>query len=144
VMDCKKCHKQCNADCCGIFFIPKDIFDRNQDKIVNRDFQFTQVDEVSLIEDLIAGNASTKAPHVVAQTKDLKCCFLNKDLSCNIYDDRPFVCRKFGDESSLHMTCQFQAKDGRVRSRQERRSLERKQHDQLMILKEQMEKDGNP
>lgn len=34
------------------------------------------------------------------------------------------VCREFGTESHLYMTCSYQASDGRVRSRQERRRVE--------------------
>lgn len=75
---------------------------------------------------------------VLPMTENLKCCFLNTDLSCNIYDDRPNICKKFGDESHSFMTCHFQDKHGRIRSRQERRKLERANHvtstDLLKIL----------
>jgi len=63
---------------------------------------------------------------IVPITDDLKCTFLKDDFTCNIYHDRPHVCKKFGDETHLMMTCVFQDKNGRERSRQERRNLERK------------------
>lgn len=53
------------------------------------------------------------------------CPFLGLDDKCSVYADRPPVCKKFGDGSSAFMTCSYQAPDGRVRSRQERRQVER-------------------
>jgi Fe-S-cluster containining protein len=138
-MDCKKCHEQCKAACCTVFFIPKEIFDRNLDKIVTQPEKIDVVEDVFLIEDLVEGREKPRPRlHIVAHTEDLKCCFLNKDLSCNIYEDRPYVCRKFGDESNITMTCSFQAKDGRIRSRQERRKLERIQMDNFNALKKKV------
>lgn len=48
-------------------------------------------------------------------TEDLFCPFLKKDLSCAIYEDRPDVCRKFGDESHELLCCPVQDKDGNAR-----------------------------
>ncbi len=58
-------------------------------------------------------------------TKTHRCPFLTYDLKCNIYENRPFVCREFGKESHERLKCSFQDKDGRERSRQERRLIER-------------------
>jgi Fe-S-cluster containining protein len=63
--------------------------------------------------------------HDLLLTEDRRCVFLNDDLSCNVYEDRPWVCKKYGDESCSFMTCPFQSKEGRIRSRQERRKIER-------------------
>ena len=65
-------------------------------------------------------------PCIIPITEDAKCTFLKDDFTCNIYDDQPKVCKKFGDETHLMMTCVYQDKNGRIRSRQERRTLERK------------------
>ena len=53
------------------------------------------------------------------------CPFLGLDDRCSVYDDRPDICRVFGDESSSVASCAYQDKDGRARSRQERRAVER-------------------
>jgi Fe-S-cluster containining protein len=63
----------------------------------------------------------------VAENGEQVCPFLGMDDKCSIYGDRPELCRKFGDESHIMMTCSFQAKDGRIRSRQERRKVQRDQ-----------------
>lgn len=63
--------------------------------------------------------------HIVLRTEDGKCVFLKDNLDCAIYEDRPWICRKFGDESCGMLTCSWKAKDGRIRSRQEKRKIER-------------------
>src|SRR5258708_3968345 len=129
MMDCKSCHAQCKAACCGIAPMPLDIFERNKDKIVQQPGSIERFNGPDIPDDLqnISVQEIKKDVEMVLPiTKNLKCCFLNEDFSCNIYDDRPRICRKFGDESHIFMTCMWQAKDGRIRSRQERRGLERK------------------
>ena len=44
---------------------------------------------------------------------------------CKIYNERPEVCKRFGDESHPALCCPYQDKNGRVRSRAERRYTER-------------------
>lgn len=88
-----KCRiSRCNACCC--YNIP---FDRNElirfaDKIVN-----------PVLFTLPLGLA------LVAYTNEKpmlnKCPFLRKDFKCNIYDNRPDVCRKFGQIEEL--PCKF-------------------------------------
>lgn len=107
--DCFKCHSKCKAVCCNVCPIEKEIYERNLDK------------RLRSIEKL-----SSLGAHVIPITSDGKCVFLKDDLTCNIYDDRPFLCKKFGDETHLMMTCAYQDKNGRHRSRQEKRALERK------------------
>lgn len=117
-MDCTKCHSRCNAECCSCTSpIPKDIYERNKDKIVTQPIQIIETDG--------KGRDFKDEKAIVALTEHHKCIFLNIDLSCNIYEDRPWICKKFGDESHPYLTCSHQSKDGRVRSRQERRAIER-------------------
>lgn len=40
-----------------------------------------------------------------------KCPFLRKDCKCNIYENRPDVCRKFGEISEL--PCKFWQKESK-------------------------------
>jgi Fe-S-cluster containining protein len=60
---------------------------------------------------------------VIPLTEDGYCPFLNKDLTCNIYEDRPSVCQKYGTERHSTLRCPYQDKNGRTRSRQETRKI---------------------
>lgn len=112
--DCKKMHPKCKAQCCGIVPIPKEIYDANKDKLVRP--------IVNLLDVVIA---------YIPVTEDHYCPFLNEDLSCNIYEERPEVCKKFGDESHKMLICPYLDKNGKERSRQfmrsERRNIEKYQ-----------------
>ena len=106
--DCKKLHPICKANCCGIVPFPKSIYYANQDKM-NR-----QPIDTMIVES-----------DIIPITNDGHCVFLNEDLSCNIYDQRPDVCRKYGDESHPMLCCPVLDKHGRERSRQGKRMIER-------------------
>ena len=124
----------------------KELFERNKHKIVREVLEIKEFDGPAVTQEgfVNEGIFSLKTikeaaivTHVIPLTKDARCCFLNEDLSCNIYDERPHICRKFGDESHMFMTCLFQSKDGRIRSRQEQRALVRKMDkNKLNILAE--------
>jgi len=59
-------------------------------------------------------------------TKDDYCAFFNRGmLMCKVQDDKPKICQAYGDESNIIMTCSWMSKKGRIRSRQERRKIER-------------------
>jgi hypothetical protein len=58
------------------------------------------------------------------------------DYQCNIYEDRPNVCREYGNESSIDMSCPYLKKDGTSRSRQERRSIQRTVDKGLKVLQD--------
>ena len=102
-------HPKCKAACCGIVPIPKHIYEANwKEKI-------TEPDEILETEDAY-----------IPITKTGKCVFLKKDLSCNIYENRPDICKKFGDESHPMLCCPVADKNGKERSRQDKRRIERK------------------
>jgi Fe-S-cluster containining protein len=63
---------------------------------------------------------------VVLETENFACPYLSDTFHCSIYRDRPDVCKLYGNESQINLTCQYQDKNGRMRSRQERRAVERK------------------
>ena len=65
------------------------------------------------------GISSKEGEVVLPFTKDLSCPFLKEDLSCAIYEDRPNICRKFGDETHILMSCPVQKHDGEPRSIEE-------------------------
>lgn len=115
-MNCAKCILKCKADCCrGPVPMPKEFVESHQ-----------PIRPIVGVYDL--GNGMV-APVAIEELPDGKkggvCPFLGFDNKCSVYNDRPFVCKKFGDESSDFMTCSFQSADGRIRSRQERRHIER-------------------
>jgi Fe-S-cluster containining protein len=108
-MNCDQCLKECKAACCGCFPIPKELYEKNKDKIVSPIKELPIGDDIMLI------------------TEYLSCAFLTKDFKCNIYNERPEICRKFGDETHLCLICSYQDKDGNIRSRQMRRKILREQ-----------------
>lgn len=108
-MNCSKCINKCKAACCGIVPIPVSIYEKHKHK-ANR-----EVLKENVFDDII-----------IPKTKDCVCPFLSDDFSCLIYEERPDICKKFGDESHLLMTCSFQSNDGQIRSRPEKREIQRK------------------
>jgi len=151
--DCDKMKPKCKACCCAPTPMPREILERNRDKLARAMVEEFHFEGPILTEDSFKNPKSVKEGEMVLPIGEpdpggtnQRCPFLTKDWKCNIYEDRPFVCREFGKESHLMMHCKFQDKDGRVRSRQEQRMIERKQcrgshalHDAVM-----KDKDGNP
>ena len=102
---CKKYHPICKANCCGVVPIPRSLWQRKQHAIQRP------------IKDIFKGEAKNKATGkreniVIPITEDHHCPFLKKDLSCAIYEDRPPLCKKYGDDSHPLMTCPMQDKHG--------------------------------
>lgn len=108
--DCKRQHSKCKAICCGIIVFEKDFWEKHQDKVT------TNPVEIVLFPD---------SKNVMPRTESGYCAFLREDHHCNIYDERPDICRKYGDESTPHMSCPYLKKDGTERSRQQRRAIQR-------------------
>jgi Fe-S-cluster containining protein len=111
-MNCEGCLARCKGECCQNVPLPKRLFTAERKcfrpirKILDVGDQFGE-------------------PYIVPVTDDNRCPFLDPEFHCSIYDERPIVCQKFGDESCTFLTCSWQDKDGRMRSRQERRNLDR-------------------
>lgn len=119
-MNCKAFHSACKASCCS--FVP---FDRT--------FFMQRFDKISRpVKELLDFGGGDVLP----VTESGSCPFLNADYSCNIYNERPFVCRKYGDETDLMMTCAHQTKNGVARPKKEREKIERKQE---TAVKERLE-----
>ena len=85
----KKCDVSvCHAECCGIVPIP--------DKLIA---QFS----VYLNKDTKIEKAFFLPPDVsICVTPAGRCGFLNSENRCLIYDNRPEICRIFGDPKSKH------------------------------------------
>lgn len=117
-MSCQNCNKfksECGAECCYTAPIDKNIYQRN----------FTS--SVRPVIELIELDSTTVLP----MTTDGKCLFLKEDLSCNIYNDRPMLCRKFGDESHINLTCAYQKKDGSARGPKDKAKVQKAQSEKL-------------
>lgn len=56
--------------------------------------------------------------HVIPVTDSGYCPFLKEDLKCAIYEDRPDLCKKFGDESHPAMCCPMQDNNGNPRDKE--------------------------
>jgi len=62
--------------------------------------------------------------HVAVTKKgSATCAFLADDITCAIYDVRPDVCKRFGDESHPNLTCPYKKANGTIRPRHERRRI---------------------
>ena len=105
-MNCDKCLLQCKAACCGVVPFDKKFVEKNKP---SRKVKSTQ----------------EFGDKVILETEDLTCPYLSKDYKCTIYDDRPEVCRLFGNETHKYLTCPYQTKDGKIRDRADRRRIEK-------------------
>lgn len=144
--DCDKIKSKCKACCCAPTPMPREIFERNRHRIARGLVEELYFDGPILDEESFKNPSGVlEGPMVVPVGEpdegeiNQRCPFLTKDFKCNIYEDRPFVCREFGKETHLMMKCRFQDKDGRIRSRQDMRQIDRKQnrgahalHDKVM------------
>ena len=100
----------CKARCCGVFPIEEEIFERNKDKIVE---PLAEIQKVKAMHD------GKEIYCYILSTYTMQCAFVKPNLRCNIYDDRPLVCRRFGvcdPERFPMLHCPFQLPDGTIRN----------------------------
>lgn len=121
--ECKKYHSCCQAHCCGIVPIPIPIWQRNQHNLQQEVLEKHKV--------YATGQDEVRHTCVLPITKNALCPFLKEDLSCAIYEDRPKICRQFGDESHWALRCPMQHADGTPRSEEDRIRLTSKVDDWL-------------
>lgn len=93
---CKFCKKQikenkCRAYCCNVFLMDKEIFERNKHKAR----KFIKIEIIQ----------HKDVDYMIPLTPDLKCCFLTPELTCSIYNDRPSICRSFGNSNIAVFAC---------------------------------------
>ena len=119
MFDCKKLHTKCKAVCCKSVPIEKAVYERNVDKIIQAPISTEGFEGVDGLE-------NRTVSLIFPITKNGYCPFLREDLLCNIQDDKPSVCVKYGSEIVPCLKCPFQDKNGRVRARQETRLILRK------------------
>jgi len=120
-MDCSKCTDRCGAECCSN--VP-----------MTKAFMASHKPVREIVELVPFGDNM-----VVPITKSGRCPFLSEDYKCTVYKDRPAVCRVFGDESTIFATCSWQDSQGRLRSRQEKKQLDRLQAKREVQLRRAMQ-----
>lgn len=108
--ECKKYHCQCEAKCCGIVPLPQKVWSDNQAKIQR------EVKECHKANAIDPDDGKRKN-FFLPITEDGYCPFLTKDFDCAIYEQRPKVCKKFGDETHWALRCPMQHADGSPRTR---------------------------
>ena len=104
---------RCKADCCGPTPFPREFIVANYVNIpAGLEYSLKVVPRQEV---------------VIPMTEDDHCIFLNRQsFSCQIYDERPQICREFGNESHRLLSCPHMDSSGKYRLRQQRRNLQRK------------------
>ena len=95
-----QCMAGCKAECCGNVPISKLLIKRRRNKIHRR------YEKIELGNGLI---------HPV--TVDHYCIFLDKQFHCDIYKERPFVCKMYGTIEELQ--CPYIDINGKKRTEEE-------------------------
>lgn len=117
-MNCNSHIKRCKAACCGIVPIPEIYLRLYKNKIYDKVFTIKKLEKNMII----------------AETLNLKCIFLNKKNQCSIYDNRPEVCKMFGNESHILLTCLFQDKNGISRNKKDKKIIKEKANEYITNL----------
>lgn len=88
-MKCERNLAKCQAQCCGpVPFDPKTYRKHKKLREVKKEMK-------------------TPDGLIVPVTEDLTCPFLDNFLRCSVYEERPDVCRKFGDGSHPLLVCPY-------------------------------------
>lgn len=122
--NCKIFHSKCKADCCSFVPIDRKIYVENFDKQARHVKELVEMDAIG--------------DFVVPVTEDGKCVFLSSDLNCNIYENRPDVCKKFGNETHINLTCSYQTKNGLKRSKKDFEKIQNIQGEQINKFLQQL------
>ncbi len=124
MFDCSKvCPKKCKADCCGYVPMEKEFWEKHKHK--------AQV-EVKVLK--------WSTGHVIPLTKNLACCFLDKDYRCVIYEDRPIVCRLFGTKNVKGLRCPYLKPNGYKRGKKERLKLVGENNENMVRIAKRINK----
>ena len=86
----KRCNVlKCKADCCNYAPLPLDLLGTYKSKIITPP---VTLQPMGFIEGRLWGYAITNPKNLLAS----KCPFLTPNNSCNIYPNRPQICREYG------------------------------------------------
>ena len=98
-----KCLEKCGF-CCSFVFILKETYEKHKDKFQKPVKVVYQVgNEVGII------------------TFDRACAFLTDDKRCAIYEDRPEVCKQFGETKQI--PCPYLKPNGNPRSQADKKKI---------------------
>lgn len=106
----KKCNiAECKAACCYNVPLEKGYLTAYRKKIVN------PVIKMAAYSETLEGYDKTKTPLGRAQYLMItdndgnknKCPFLRADCKCNIYENRPPICRRYGFSDERLMNCEY-------------------------------------
>lgn len=95
-----KCKSGCKSECCGNIPLSKSVIKHNRKRLQRR------YESIELDNGLI---------HPV--TKDGRCIFLNKQSQCEIYKERPFICKIYG--TIIELQCPYIDLKGNLRTDEE-------------------------
>ena len=115
--NCPKFYNVCKAACCGPVPINGAFFHANS-ALTQRPLK----EIINFGVDLLP------------VTHDGSCVFLTDDLKCRIYEQRPDVCKKFGDETHINMTCSYQTADGKARTKKDTKKIQKQQEQKLNLF----------
>jgi Fe-S-cluster containining protein len=79
--------ENCESSCCGLFPLPAKLFNRHQHK-AQKPYRIVET-----------------ADHIIPLTEDGWCIFLNDKKRCVIYNDRPNICRMYGEIPNPRLQC---------------------------------------
>lgn len=116
--DCKKMVNKCEALCCHNVPMELDRFERNKHRLINKEVKILKLG-VKTDENL------QEKEFILPLTENLRCPFNDEKngYRCNIYDDRPHVCKVYGNGKSSCTTCPFYKANGGKRGKVERNKL---------------------
>lgn len=119
-LNCESMVKKCEALCCHVVPMEKDRFERNRHRLINKDFMLASLGKKH-------NHEGELVDHVLPLTESMRCPFNDTEngYRCNIYDDRPQVCKVYGNGLARCTSCPFFKGNGKKRSKKERKELER-------------------
>lgn len=109
-----KCRENC-GECCGIIPLSSELVKNNKDKFA------VQPTEIN------AGCEDENNAWCAVITEDWSCVFLNRETKkCNIYEQRPHICRMFGPSHHPSLQCKYSKPNGNLRSLAAQKQIERR------------------
>lgn len=94
----------CKANCCGVVPVSREL--------CKKELYQREVTEIIELDD-----------ELYPMTENMHCAFLKRDYSCNIYEQRPEICKNYGIIEEL--PCPFINIKGRLRSPAKQRRMTR-------------------
>lgn len=119
-IDCGRMTAKCKALCCHVVPMERDRFERNKHRLVNKNYV-----DVDMGKKVVETGEEKEI--MLPLTEDLRCPFNDTEngYRCNIYDDRPHICKIYGNGVASCTSCPFFKANGAKRGKEERDALVR-------------------